>query len=209
MIAPASRRCALGAAHIASAGALLLAGCQTTMLPTVAKVDMPETPVVRPYAQPVPVRANGSIYQASQYRPLFEAAGQQLVVSAESDLPAALLDEARAFQILGNLLSNASRYTPLGGRVDVRLQLAETPDELLVIVRDNGVGIPADEQDRLGDLFFRARTANLVSARGAGLGLFITNSLVQLHGGRLWFESVEGQGTAFYVTFLLANPLER
>ena len=79
MTAPASRRCVLGAARIASAGALLLAGCQTTMLPTVAKVDMPETPVVRPYAQPVPVRANGSIYQASQYRPLFEDHRARLV----------------------------------------------------------------------------------------------------------------------------------
>ncbi len=79
MTTPASRRCVLGAARIASAGALLLAGCQTTMLPTVAKVDMPETPVVRPYAQPVPVRANGSIYQASQYRPLFEDHRARLV----------------------------------------------------------------------------------------------------------------------------------
>ena len=79
MTTPASRRCVLGAARIASAGALLLAGCQTTMMPTVAKVDMPETPVVRPYAQPVPVRANGSIYQASQYRPLFEDHRARLV----------------------------------------------------------------------------------------------------------------------------------
>ena len=79
MTAPASRRCVLGAARIASAGALLLAGCQTTMMPTVAKVDMPETPVVRPYAQPVPVRANGSISQASQYRPLFEDHRARLV----------------------------------------------------------------------------------------------------------------------------------
>ncbi|KDB53842.1 flagellar L-ring protein [Sphaerotilus natans subsp. natans DSM 6575] len=79
MIAPASRRGARGAALAASAGALLLAGCQTTMLPTVAKVDMPETPVVRPYAQPAPVRANGAIYQASQYRPLFEDHRARLV----------------------------------------------------------------------------------------------------------------------------------
>lgn len=79
MIAPASRRGVRGAALAASAGALLLAGCQTALMPTVAKVDMPETPVVRPYAQPAPVRANGSIYQASQYRPLFEDHRARLV----------------------------------------------------------------------------------------------------------------------------------
>ena len=145
---------------------------------------------------------------AREFGPLFDGAQQRLVVTAPSDLPAALCDETRAFQILGNLLSNASKYTPAGGQIELRVGLAATPGELMVSVTDNGVGIPLDEQNRLGTLFFRARTANLTSAHGVGLGLYITTSLVQLHGGRLWFDSREGEGSTFYVTFLLADAAE-
>jgi signal transduction histidine kinase len=144
---------------------------------------------------------------AREFRPLFETACQRFDVAVAPDLPAVLADETRVFQILSNLLSNASKYTPAGGLIELRACLAESPDELEVFVRDTGVGIPADEQDRLGSLFFRARTANQVDARGVGLGLYITNSLVQLHGGRLWFESQEGVGSTFHATFLLANAL--
>lgn len=142
---------------------------------------------------------------AREFRPLLEAKQQNLAVAVAPDLPAALCDETRVFQILSNLLSNASKYTPAGGRIDLSVELADTADELLVVVRDTGVGIPVDQQDQLGTLFFRARTANRVDARGVGLGLYITRSLVQLHGGRLWWESQEGQGSTFCVTFLQAD----
>lgn len=142
---------------------------------------------------------------AREFRPLFESAHQRFKVVIAHDLPAILGDETRVFQILSNLLSNASKYTPAGGLIELRAGPAAAPGELQVSVRDTGVGIPADEQHRLGNLFFRARTANQVDARGVGLGLYITMSLVQLHGGRLWFESTEGLGSIFYVTFLLAN----
>lgn len=145
---------------------------------------------------------------AKEYRPVLEAAQQLLVVTAAPDLPAALCDEARVFQIVGNLLSNASKYTPAGGQVELAVGESDTPGELVVSVRDNGVGIPLDEQERLGTLFFRASTADLVSTHGAGLGLHITRSLVQLHGGRFWFESIAGQGSTFYVTFLIASQLQ-
>ncbi len=144
---------------------------------------------------------------AREFRPLFDSACQRFDVVVAPDLPAVLADETRVFQILSNLLSNASKYTPAGGLIELRAALAESPGELEVSVRDTGVGIPADEQDRLGSLFFRARTANQIDARGVGLGLYITNSLVQLHGGRLWFESQEGVGSTFHATFLLANAL--
>jgi signal transduction histidine kinase len=145
---------------------------------------------------------------AKEYRPLFEAAQQRLAVTIPPDLPAALCDEARVFQIVGNLLSNASRYTPKGGQIELGVGVIDAPGELVVWVRDNGVGIPLDEQERLGTLFFRARTADLVDAHGAGLGLHITRALVHLHGGRFWFESVEGQGSTFSVTVLMASQPE-
>jgi signal transduction histidine kinase len=152
----------------------------------------------------------GAIVKAAarELRPLFVAAQQQLHVSLGPDLPAVLCDEARAFQILANLLSNASKYTPRGGVIRVCAAVADDPGELVVSVQDNGVGIPLAEQPQLGRLFFRSSTANQVSARGIGMGLHITQSLVQLHGGRFWFESVEGHGSTFNVTFLVASPTE-
>jgi signal transduction histidine kinase len=145
---------------------------------------------------------------AREFGPLFQARDQQLVVQVAHGLPAALADETRVFQILSNLLSNASKYTPAGGRIDLTVGLASAAGELQVAVRDTGVGVPADEQERLGSLFFRARTANQIDTRGVGLGLYITESLVQLHGGRFWFESQEGRGSVFYVTFLQADADE-
>ncbi len=149
----------------------------------------------------------GALVQAAarEFRPLFAAGNQRFRVRAPARLPAVLADETKVFQILSNLLSNAAKYTPPGGVVELAVDYASAAGELQVSVRDNGVGIPADEQDRLGSLFFRARTANQVNARGVGLGLYITNSLVQLHGGRLWFESQEGRGSTFFVTFLQAG----
>lgn len=145
---------------------------------------------------------------AREFQPVFAAASQQLAVTVQPDLPAVLCDETRTFQVLTNLLSNAARYTPNGGRVELGVRVAERSGEALVTVRDTGVGIPLEDQKRLGSLFFRASNANSASAQGTGLGLYITSSLVQMHGGRLWFESVEGQGSTFYVTFLLAGTLE-
>ena len=143
-----------------------------------------------------------------ELQPLFLSAQQDLRVSIAPELPAALCDEARVFQILSNLLSNASKYTQPGGQIGLSVLAAHDPGELVVAVQDNGVGIPLEEQSQLGRLYFRASTANQTGAHGAGMGLTITQSLVQLHGGRFWFESVPGQGSTFYVTFLVASPTE-
>lgn len=145
---------------------------------------------------------------ARELSQLFQVRDQQLVVQVAHGLPAALADETKVFQILNNLLSNASKYTPVGGQIELSVGLADAAGELLVTVRDTGVGVPADELERLGTLFFRARTANQIDTRGVGLGLYITAALVQLHGGRFWFESQEGLGSVFYVTFLQADADE-
>ncbi|MER2597977.1 MAG: HAMP domain-containing sensor histidine kinase [Caldilineales bacterium] len=152
----------------------------------------------------------GALVQATakEFRPLFEAAQQQLTVRVAPNLPAALCDETRAFQILGNLLSNASKYTARGGKIELDVRPASTGAELQIAVSDNGIGIPEAEQDRMGHLFFRASTVSQVNAYGVGMGLNITKSLVQLHGGRFWFSSREGHGSTFYVTFLVSNLLE-
>ena len=140
-----------------------------------------------------------------EQRPLFEQANLDLSLSIEPALPLALLDELRATQIVVNLLSNARKYTPGGGTVQVALGCSADLSELRLAVSDTGVGIAPEDQPEIGTWLFRAKSAKEISAKGVGLGLYITRSLVELHGGRFWFESTPGAGSVFHVTFLAAD----
>ncbi len=138
-----------------------------------------------------------------ELKPMFQDRAQTLVTDYAPDLGLAMIDETRVIQILTNLLSNASKYSPEGSQISVSLSLAQEPGFARLGIHDQGVGIPADEQHRLFSRFFRASSAQLVNASGAGLGLHITAHLVELHGGRVWTESTPGQGSTFYVTLPL------
>ena len=140
-----------------------------------------------------------------EQRPLFEQANQDLSLAVEPSLPLALIDEVRATQIVVNLLSNACKYTPGGGAIRVTLSQLADCSELMLTVSDTGVGIAPEDQPQIGSWLFRAKSANDISAKGVGLGLYITRSLVELHGGRFWFDSTPGVGSAFHVTFLAAD----
>ena len=139
------------------------------------------------------------------YRPQLNAKAQHLTLCAPSGLPPALCDRTRAGQIIGNLLSNASKYTLPHGKISVGLVLAEEKGFLQVSVADNGVGVSAQDQSRLFERFFRAESAAVARAGGAGLGLYVARSLVELHGGRIWFESELGEGSTFYVTLPISD----
>ncbi|GIK43128.1 MAG: hypothetical protein BroJett011_69610 [Chloroflexota bacterium] len=156
--------------------------------------------VLKPVDLPTLVRA-----MAAEFGPELEARSQRLTLRIPSSLPPALGDETRAAQIIGNLLSNASKFTPQGGLITVEVALAEEAGFLQVLVADNGVGISADDQVKLFNRFFRAASPPSTEAKGAGLGLYITRALVELHGGRIWFESELGRGSTFHVTFPAAD----
>ena len=143
----------------------------------------------------------------SEFRPQLEAKAQQVSLSTILDPPFALCDEVRAMQIVGNLLSNAGKYTPVGGGIRITMTLTEPDRVLCVAVADTGVGISAEDQIGLFKRFYRATNAAVTGASGTGLGLYITRSLVELHGGRIWLESHLGQGSTFYVTFPIAGRL--
>jgi signal transduction histidine kinase len=104
-------------------------------------------------------------------------------------------DPMRLGQLLGNLLSNAIKFTPEGGSVTVTVD--RHGDRALLEVADSGVGVPADEVDRLFERFFRASTG--ASEQGTGLGLSIVKSIVEAHGGTISVRSMEGVGTTFAV----------
>lgn len=128
-----------------------------------------------------------------------------VIVDFADDLPYALCDEARTGQIISNLLSNAIKYTPAGGQIKLNLNLAKTDGFLQVTVEDNGIGISDQDQSRLFQRFFRANKIPASSIKGTGLGLYITHSLVELHGGQIWYQSALNQGSIFYVTFPIAG----
>jgi signal transduction histidine kinase len=134
-----------------------------------------------------------------------QAKGQQLDLHVGAELPAALCDETRASQVVGNLVSNAIKYTGEGGQIAVRVDRAEDEGFLQVSVADTGMGISAEDQAKLFSRFFRTEGARTSGTGGTGLGLYVTRSLVELHGGRIWLESEVGRGSRFYVTFAVAD----
>jgi PAS domain S-box-containing protein len=116
------------------------------------------------------------------------------VVTPEEDV-VVTVDPLRIGQALDNLLSNAVKFTPRGGAVTLTLESG--PEETRVIVQDTGIGIPADELDRLAERFFRASTASQHAVKGVGLGLTITKAIATAHDGRIEIASTVGVGTTF------------
>jgi signal transduction histidine kinase len=136
-------------------------------------------------------------------QPQIEAKGQLLSFDPTQSLPAVAGDVERIRQILINLLSNAHKYTPQGGRIWLT---ADAEDGWVRInVRDNGIGLSPDEQARLFDRFFRARRPATQGVEGSGLGLPITRLLVEMHGGRITVTSAPGKGSTFSFTLPAAD----
>src|ERR1044071_957567 len=105
-------------------------------------------------------------------------------------------DRDRLEQVLGNLLENAVKYSPDGS--DVTVTVEDKGDTLLTAVCDRGIGIPADELSQVFERFHRGRQVSSTNYGGLGLGLYITKQIIERHGGTIWVESKEGQGTTFY-----------
>jgi two-component system phosphate regulon sensor histidine kinase PhoR len=117
-------------------------------------------------------------------------------VQASEDVPPVAADKDRARQVLVNLVENAVKYSPGGGRIE--LSLDTTDGAVLFRVADQGMGIPADEQRRIFEKFYRLDPNMLQGIGGTGLGLYICKELVEQMGGRIWLESEEGKGSAFF-----------
>jgi len=156
--------------------------------------------------QPVDV---GHIVQTAVDR--VRGAAQEKGVSLTSELPDGLPEVAgdaqRLSQVLSNLLSNALRHTPQGGRITVCVQQMDG-EKLQIAVQDSGEGIPAGELPHVFGRFYRTDHARSRDTGGSGLGLAITRSLVEAHGGRIWAESVEGEGSTFTFSLPVAVELQ-
>lgn len=127
----------------------------------------------------------------------------QLISEIEGSLPLVMANPVRMRQVMNNLISNGIKYTPDGGQVKIKAY--QKGEELQIQVSDTGVGIPAADQPRIFEKFYRVRGEHVASIKGTGLGLAITKGIVEKHQGRVWLESVFGQGT----TFTVALPIHK
>jgi signal transduction histidine kinase len=129
-------------------------------------------------------------------RPRADELGIDLRLNAETT-PTYDGDAGRLGQTLDNLISNALKFTPAGGRVDVRV--LDRRDRVVIEVADTGLGIAAGDQRRLFERFYRSAAATEAAIPGVGLGLSISKAIIEGHGGSIGVNSEEGRGTTFTI----------
>ncbi len=132
-----------------------------------------------------------------------DRAGIEIRVDAPPDLPLVMADQGRILQVFDNLLGNAIKFSPNGGHVSVRAE-AEV-GQVVLVVEDEGIGIPEDKLARIFDRFFQVDGSMTRRFGGAGLGLAIVKEIVEAHGGRIWAKSELGRGSAFYFTLPIVS----
>jgi K+-sensing histidine kinase KdpD len=108
-------------------------------------------------------------------------------------------DQSKLRQVIQNLLSNAVKYSPRGGHITVKAENYSN-DQLMISVSDEGIGIPAEQIDKLFQKFSRVDTSEAREIKGSGLGLWICKEIVKAHGGQIWVESKVGKGSTFKLT---------
>ena len=145
-------------------------------------------------------RLLGEVVQ--KVRPQMEMKGIALEIEVPARLPELVVDKDKLTVALVNLLGNAAKYTPEGGRVRFHVEVSE--DAMRIDVEDTGIGIAADELPQVCDKFFRSSDPRVHEETGSGLGLSLTIEIVRLHGGKLTINSELNKGSTFTVTLPLA-----
>lgn len=140
------------------------------------------------------------------FQPGWDARRQTFTLHLPEKAPMVLGDAERVTQILSNLLSNAHKYTPDEGHINLSVEIAEPVAR--VEVTDSGIGLSTEEQARLFTRFYRAHNPTTEAVGGTGLGLVITRSLVEMQGGEIQVSSEPGHGSTFGFTLPLAQALE-
>jgi signal transduction histidine kinase len=139
---------------------------------------------------------------AASFKPSAEQKEISLTVTTDSDLPEIQADESRLDRILSNLVSNAIRHTPAGGKVSILATRQQKT--ILISIEDTGEGIPAPDLPHIFDRFYRAdKSRTGEDGASSGLGLAIAKALVEAHGGMIWAESEEEEGTRVHITLRL------
>lgn len=132
---------------------------------------------------------------------------QNFTLNMPDNLPLVMADPFRIGQVFINLIGNALTYTPDGGNITVTV--ANRKDHLEISVQDTGEGIPKEALPRLFTKFFRVSGSLEQGSKGSGVGLYITKSIVELHKGKIWAQSILGQGSTFIFTIPIATEEEK
>lgn len=135
------------------------------------------------------------------FLPQAESQNVELRTDVVGGLPEVRMDPDKVQSVIANLLTNALRYTPTGGKIEVKVFVRN--EEVGVSVSDTGPGIPAEFKEKVFDRFFQMKGR---PGGKAGLGLPISKAIVEAHGGRIWVESEEGKGSTFTFTLPIAGP---
>ena len=145
-------------------------------------------------------------------RSQIESKEQKLTLEIPSDLPPVWVDRGRLIQILTNLVSNAQKYTLSGGAFRISAERSPNrwdpsgpPEVVHILVEDTGLGISPQEQKSIFQKFFRSEDRIVRDLPGTGLGLNITRNLVEMHGGKIWFESELHKGSTFHFTIPVSS----
>ena len=129
----------------------------------------------------------------------FKAAEKnQRIVFEALDTPEELyISREKIWRVMSNLISNAIKFSPRGAEILVKV--GHRDDNILISVKDHGIGIPAEMKQTVFNMFTEAKRPGTIGEPSFGLGLSISKQIVESHGGEIWFESVPGKGTTFYV----------
>ncbi len=133
----------------------------------------------------------------------FKAAekNQQINLTLSPESIAAQLNKEKMTRVINNLVNNAIKFSPSGGQINVAV--SKRDNDLVIAIKDNGIGIPDNIKDKIFDLFTEAKRFGTSGEQPYGLGLSISRQIVEAHGGHIWFDSVHGAGTTFYVSLPL------
>jgi two-component system phosphate regulon sensor histidine kinase PhoR len=173
----------------------------TQMVDELTELSQIESGQIRLRLAPIAVRDLVTV-PLERLRPQAERAGLTIKVKLADDLPPVVVDQERIQQVVTNLLHNAIKFTPSGGRIELSAKQEDGAGGRMVVVevRDTGIGIPKSDLPRIFERFYKLDRARTRGRGGTGLGLAIARHILQAHGGRLWATSKEGKGSSFYFT---------
>lgn len=180
----------------------------TQMVEELTELSQIESGQIRLRLEPVCVTDLAAV-PLERLRPQAERGNLTIHVEIPNELPAVLVDLERTQQVITNLLHNAIKFTPPGGEIHISAREENRParhaSEIVVEVRDTGIGISRQDLPRVFERFYKSDRARTRGRGGTGLGLAIARHIIEAHGGRIWVQSKEGRGSSFYFSLPIAG----